>query len=121
MSAYRQRLGKWGEQIAEAYLIALGYEVLARNARTGYGELDLVMRKDGEIVFFEVKTRSNDAFGNPEDAITQLKQEHLINSAQAYLNENNEGNVGWRIDVIAVQGRPDDAAPHIEIFENAVN
>lgn len=123
MSGSRQRLGQWGETLAADYLQKQGYALLERNARTAYGELDLVMRQSvlgGAVtVFVEVKTRRSQAFGLPEEAITPRKQAHLLDSAQAYLQTHPELDGDWRIDVVAIQ-RSAAAAPVITHFENAV-
>lgn len=116
----KQALGRWGESVAAEYLKNRGYEILARNVRTPYGELDLVTRKLGVMVFVEVKTRSGGAYGVPEEAVTAVKQAHLRDSAQHYLQCNPDLDGDWRIDVIAIQGRPDAAGTRIEWFENAV-
>lgn len=113
-------IGSWGERLAEQYLLARGYEILARNARTPYGELDLVARTGEVIVFVEVKTRTNAAFGLPEEAVTLQKRAHILDAAQHYLQTNFEHEQDWRVDVIAIQGRPGGTDPQIEWFENAV-
>jgi len=118
----RQRIGKWGEETAARYLEENGYTVLARNARTVYGEIDLVVRSpQDEFVFVEVKTRTGQFFGNPEEAVDIRKLAHMAASAQAYMLENvNPPEDHWRIDVISVQGRPGQEQSEVRIdhFEN---
>lgn len=112
-----QQIGRWGEDAAAEYLTEKGYEVLAHNVRTPpYGEIDLIARKDGMIVFVEVKARTTRAFGPPEVAVTPRKQEHMLACAEAYAQQNEIDH--WRIDVIAVER----AAGKTEIvhFENAI-
>lgn len=121
MKKHRQNLGQWGENIAAEFLARQGYSIVARNARTAYGEIDLVARQGDVTVFAEVKTRSNSVFGYPEEAITPRKREHLIESSQAYLQEHPELSGDWRIDVIAIQRFDHQKEPLIEHFENAVN
>ena len=120
MSADKQALGRWGEQQAADFLEAKDFEIVERNARTEYGEIDLVARLDQELVFIEVKTRSSEAFGYPEEAITEAKQQHMIDSAQAYLQTHAEEDSSWRIDVIAIQQKPNEAKPEILHIENAL-
>lgn len=121
----RQKIGKWGEDAAARYLERLGYEILARNVRTPYGEIDLVARQpSGELVFVEVKTRTNTSYGYPEEAVDSRKQAHLVSSAQAYLQGlPGPADESWRIDVIAVMGAPgeDDSDVRFEHFENIVS
>ena len=117
---YRQRLGAWGELQAENYLLARGLVLLERNFRTRYGEIDLVMQYEGQLVFVEVKTRSNIKFGQPEQSVTPLKQEHLLLAAQQYLVDHQDTTDNWRVDVVAIVGRPGVTPPEILWFENAL-
>ena len=118
----RQRIGKWGEETAARYLEQHGYEILARNVRTAYGEIDLIARQaGGELVFVEVKTRTNIGFGYPEEAVDSRKLAHMVSSAQAYLIDcpfHSEEH--WRIDVVSVMGVPgeNEADVRFEHFEN---
>jgi putative endonuclease len=132
MSTARQALGRWGEARAAEYLAAQGYVILERNARTPYGEIDLVVRwEDTEsshprrpapiTVFVEVKTRSSNTFGFPEESVTPRKQAHLLAAAQAYIQEHPELQGDWRIDVIAIQREQSKARPDITHFENAIS
>jgi putative endonuclease len=120
MPNQRKALGDWGEAVALKYLLEKGDRLLARNIRTKYGELDLITRRRGIIVFTEVKTRRSDAFGSPEESITPRKQKHLIDSAHAYLEGHPDHKGDWQIDVIAVR-RSGDRPPHITHLENAVS
>jgi len=115
----RQTIGRWGEAEAEKYLLTREYQILDHNARTSYGEIDLVASQGDQIVFVEVKTRTNLAFGLPESSVTFRKQAHMIQSAEAYLVLHPELGEDWRIDVIAVQGKPGGTDPEIVHFENA--
>ena len=95
-------------------------EILARNLRTPYGEIDLVAQTEGSLVFVEVKTRSTDDYGHPETSITPQKREHLIASAQAYMQESPDPVSNWRIDVIAIRKLKSTSPPEIIHFENAI-
>ena len=119
--ASRQAIGRWGERVAEEYLIRRGVEICARNVRTPYGELDIIGRCAGELVFIEVKTRTNTRLGMPETSITEQKAAHLVDAAEYYLQEHPELEGTWRIDLVAVLGRPDAIPPQIEWFENVVS
>ncbi len=96
-----QSIGRWGEQSAATYLCEHGYEIRARNARTPYGEIDIVAYRDGITVFVEVKTRTGKAFGPPEVAVTPRKQAHMLACAEYYAQQNEIDH--WQIDVIAVE------------------
>jgi putative endonuclease len=81
----RHRLGRLGEDVAAAHLERLGYRVLARNHRTRWGELDLVVSDDETIVFVEVKTRRAGS-GSPWDALDDGKRRQVRTMAAAWLN-----------------------------------
>jgi putative endonuclease len=122
---HAQRVGRWGEELAAGYLHQRGYRILERNARTPYGEIDLVACQDGAApactVFIEVKTRRSGAFGLPEEAITARKRAHLLAAARAYLQAHPDLNAGWRIDVIAIRQLHTDEDPEFLCFENAIS
>lgn len=117
----RQKLGRWGESVAAHYLEQRGYQVLARNVRTRYGEIDLVAAQGAVLVFVEVKSRSGSGFGLPEEAVDARKLEHLYRSAEEFLDAHPEyAGVDWRMDAIAIQGRPGAKVEDVDIehFEN---
>lgn len=124
----RQALGRWGEQLAADFLVEKGYTILARNVRTTYGEIDLVARQPGDagvrqpeaVVFIEVKTRSSDLYGFPEESINPRKRAHLLAAIEAYLQANPQVTEEWRVDVIAIQLSVDNQPPTITHFENAI-
>jgi putative endonuclease len=119
MGKQKQRLGRWGEDAAARYLTERGYKVIARNVRTEFGEIDLIAKQGDQLVFVEVKARSGSQFGQPEEAVTQTKQEHLVNAAESYLQTNPHAE-DWRVDVLAIRR---NASGKLEIvhFENAIN
>lgn len=117
LTAHRQALGRWGEDLAAAYLADHGYLVLERNARTPHGEIDLVARDAAMLVFVEVKTRASTSLGPPEESVTPRKRLHLLAAAQAYLQSHPELDADWRADVIAIR-RFKAAPPEIVHFEN---
>ena len=117
---HRQALGRWGETLAAEHLSQKGYILLDRNARTPYGELDLVTRQGGVIVFVEVKTRASSGFGLPEDSVTPKKQAHLLAAAQYYLQAHPDYVGDWRVDVIAIRRQP-GVPPEVVHFENVLH
>ena len=119
MAKQKLSLGRWGEETAANYLADRGYEIIARNLRTEYGELDLIARQGNQLVFVEVKARSSTEFGHPEEAVTSAKQQHLADAAETYLQAHPEIQSEWRVDVISILRRP-PAAPEIVHFENAL-
>ena len=99
--ASHNTLGLIGEQRAIQFLKDLGYTVLETNYRYGRLEADILALNDGVFVVVEVKTRSNSYFGQPEEFVTQDKQNHLIAIANHYL-EKLLSDFEVRFDVIAV-------------------
>ncbi len=102
MKTYQKEIGDIGEGIAAQYLEGLGYQLLERNYKTRYGELDLIMMDLEDIVFVEVKTRTSDTFGMPESSISTGKLGRLQNAALLWLQEHPDASDNWRIDVIAI-------------------
>jgi putative endonuclease len=117
MSGRNQKIGIWGESVTARYLEEHGYNVLARNIRTPYGEIDIIVQKDGLTIFVEVKTRTSRSLGPPEISVTPRKQEHMLAAAEHYASEHEIDH--WQIDVIAVEGRP-GKQPEFTHFENAI-
>ena len=115
---HNQALGKWGEAQASAYLKAKGYIILEANYRTRYGEVDLITLDQQTVVFVEVKTRRTQTFGYPENSVNSAKRTHMVNSAQVYMQ--TQGEMDWRIDVIAVSISETNQPPEITHFENAI-
>ncbi len=102
MTIARQRTGKRGEDLACAELVRRGYAVLARRYRTRYGEIDIIARTSGTIVFVEVKARHGRKFGEPAEAVTLHKQQRLVAMAQDYLARNGLLKATCRFDVVAI-------------------
>jgi putative endonuclease len=84
MTNRKQAVGKWGEEVAAAYLSGRGYEILERNIRTAHGEIDLVARMGDVVIFVEVRTRTSSRFARPEESITPRKQSHMLAAAEDY-------------------------------------
>jgi putative endonuclease len=98
----RKILGDRGEAAAAEWLADHGYEVLDRNVRTRFGEIDLVARRAGVVVFVEVKTRTGAGFGHPGEAVADRKQRRLARLASAYLQRRGLDGCAVRFDVIAL-------------------
>jgi putative endonuclease len=122
VKAARQRLGRWGEELAREYLLEQGYSIIEVNARTPYGEIDLIANQPGgAMIFVEVKTRRSHTFGPPEISVTPTKRAHIQASVQFYLMAHPEFTGEYRVDVIAIQCGPDNEPPEIVHFENAIS
>jgi putative endonuclease len=110
-------LGRRGEDLAAAHLRRTGYRILFRNFRApGGGEVDIVCRDVARntLVFVEVKTRSNEDFGRPIDAVTAAKQRLIIRGALAWLRLLDFPEITWRFDVVEVVTGGGGAIRHIE-------
>ena len=121
LSMDNKKLGKWGEIKARQYLEEKGIVILGINQRTHYGELDIIGQDDGQVVFFEVKTRRSNSFGFGEESVSWVKQEHLVNSAEEYIQSHPNLGEDWRIDVVVIDGGPTDPKIEIRWFKDAVS
>ncbi len=117
MTKHNQKVGAWGEQTAAEYLTQRGHEIIARNIRTPYGEIDIIARQGDVTIFVEVKTLTASKNFFPEHNITPRKREHMLACAQHYSAENEIDH--WQIDVIAIEGKA-GTEPIITYFENAI-
>ena len=111
--------GRLGETYAVEYLIRHGYEILRKNYRKQFGEVDIVAREKGTIVFVEVKTRRSDIFGTPSEAVDGRKQRQLSRIAQDYLLNHQLNDVAARFDVVGVTLDPHNRPVTIELIKNA--
>lgn len=115
----RAELGRWGEDLAVQHLLASGYEVVSRNWRCREGELDVVARIAGLLVFVEVKARSGLGFGEPAEAVGPVKARRLHRVACRWLEQQRPpGRHDLRFDVVSVLRRP-GAAPVVVHLEGA--
>lgn len=101
----RAQIGALGEQLAAEHLEATGLQILTRNWRCRYGELDLVAADAGSqtVVFVEVKTRTSDQFGGLAEAVTADKVRRLRRLAGIWLAGHGGGWAAIRIDVVGVR------------------
>lgn len=125
----RKNFGASAERVAALRLEQNGYNILARNVRTRYGEIDLIAEDADGIAFVEVKARRGRGYGAPEEALTPRKQLKLIQLAEAFIAENenvilngvkNLSNKSWRIDVVAIELDKSGKLIRLDIIKNAV-
>jgi putative endonuclease len=94
-------LGSKGEDLAIQFLKKKGYRIIERNYKTSVGEIDIIARDGNTIVFVEVKTRTDDSFGYPFEAVNKKKRQKLKNLALLYLKRQvKESPV--RFDVLSI-------------------
>ena len=96
-------IGSDGESAAAAYLKKKKYIILGQNYSCRFGEIDIIARKDGFVVFVEVKTRKNENFAAAREFVTRQKQERIIKAAMLWLQQNDT-ELQPRFDVIEVVG-----------------
>lgn len=101
----RGELGALGEQLATDHLTGLGLQILCRNWRCRYGELDVIAADPATetVVFVEVKTRTGDGFGGLAQAVTEQKLRRLRRLAAIWLAGQDRRWATLRIDVIRVR------------------
>jgi putative endonuclease len=109
-------LGKIGEDEAVRFLMAKGYVIRHRDWHCGKKDLDIVAEKDHELIIVEVKTRTDERFGSPEDAVTPVKIRRIIASTEAYL-QTFELDMPVRFDIVSVTGKTPPF--HVEHIMNA--
>ena len=103
MAAHKE-LGKWGEDLAAAYLQDKGYAIIERDWKSGRRDIDIIAKDEaGTIVFVEVKTRRSRVFGEPEDAIDYRKMQSLRQAINHYVKLRRI-NSDVRFDIISIVG-----------------
>ncbi len=115
-------LGKWGEEMAVAFLTKRGYFVKERDWHWKHRDIDIIALTPDmrTIVFIEVKTRTTDILAAPEAAVTRDKIKSIGYVANAYLKMNRINNE-MRFDLITIVGNKDEGVPKVEHWENAFN
>lgn len=98
--------GQQAELYAEHYLLKQGLSLVAKNYHCRYGELDLIMQDNDELVFIEVRHRTKSAFGSGAESISRTKQHRLRSTARHFLAQQQHGlNQYCRFDVISIDGK----------------
>ena len=116
----KDEFGKWGEDQAVRLLKKKGFSIIGRRVRPNlHDELDIIAKKDRLLVFVEVKSRRDEAFGRPASAVDTRKRRALVRGAHAFLRKIRRKDLYIRYDVVEVIGYPTDTNPpptirHIE-------
>lgn len=110
--------GDKGEDMAAEYLFGRGCEILRRNYCIRGGEVDIIFREDGRVVFCEVKTRTQSKFGTPAEAVDRRKQARICRAALDYASKNKNVDEIYRFDIIEVDnGRINHLKDAFEFIE----
>ena len=108
-TAQHIKTGQEGERLAVAYLESTGHSILETNWTFERYELDVIARKNDEIIFVEVKTRTGTSHGFPEQAVTRKKAKTMFDGASIYLEENElENEIRFDIVSIVLRGETPD-------------
>jgi putative endonuclease len=117
MKTQQQKIGEKGEKLAVKFLKKKKYKIMDRNFHAGrYGELDIVAKDKDELVFVEVKTKTDEQFGSPEEEFTYQKKRKMYRAIQNYLFKKYLTDKEWRADLIAIEIT--NNKPEIRHYEN---
>lgn len=108
-------IGLNAESFAAEFLKSRGYIIVERNFRSHFGEIDIIARHDGCLVFIEVKMRRTKGYGSPQAAVNLRKQERMVKSALQYVKMKNITGTQIRFDVVAIGPQQE----RIELFTSA--
>jgi putative endonuclease len=115
-SGKKIELGQKGEQIAVNFLQNSGYEILKRNYRVGHSDIDILASKDDYLVFTEVRTKSRNNNGMPEDTLTKKKLSRMKKTAEMYIAFNHYEGLA-RLDAVCIILDDSDKIMHLEHYE----
>lgn len=109
--------GGMGEKLAADFLVSLGFTVVERNYRWGKAEIDLIVQREDWLIFVEVKTRSSEAYGEPESFVSDDQRRLIYGAAEEYIFSTDwQGNI--RFDIVSVKPK---TPPEIVHFEDAIS
>jgi putative endonuclease len=117
MTVKTKTLGEKGEDIAAAFLKKKGYNILFRNYKCSFGEIDIIAKHKKILSFIEVKTRSTKKYGLPQEAVTPAKQTKISRVALEFVQRYKMDNRAARFDVVSVQYLNDGY--EVDLIENA--
>ena len=113
-----KEIGKYGEELAKNFLIKNGYEILEMNYRfSRIAEIDIIAQKNNILHFIEVKTRTQNTFGTPLEAITLKKLKQIYSCAIFYMSNSKKKFKNYQIDAIGILLNKNNI-PKIDFIEN---
>ncbi len=113
----RKAVGRRGEGFAAAFFRTKGFQVIGQNWNCRLGEIDLIVEKDGEVRFVEVKMRFTKTYGYPEEAITKKKLEHLARAIELWLRTQPHPPLKYQADALAILF-PENREPDVQWIQN---
>ena len=114
----KRNSGNFAEKIALKYLKSKGLKKIQSNYYCRYGEIDIIMQDEKELVFVEVRYRENDSHGHAMETINHQKLKKIIATSKHYMMTNNLGYIPCRIDVVGLHG--DLNKPSINWIRNII-
>jgi putative endonuclease len=102
MKQHTQSVGRQGERLAETHLLDQGARLLQRNYRVDFGEIDLLLEDDGELVAVEVKTRAIEDLEQPEEAVRWPQLRRIARAMTTYAQDNDLLERPFRVDVVLI-------------------
>ena len=119
MKKFNLKTGQIGEEIAKKYLEQKGYKILEQNAKSKFGEIDLIAQDKKELVIVEVRTKIGDMYGTPEESLTKKKLHKLKLNAISYV-ARKKWKGDYRIDAVCIvlAYGEDNKAEKIEHYKN---
>lgn len=119
MKHLNKEIGNNSEKLVQKFLLQQGYKLLDCNFRNHLGEIDIICRKDDEIIVIEVKSRYSSKYGTPKESVNYQKQKSIINVTKSYLLYKNIHNINVRFDVIEVYMNTKDNSYMINHIKDA--
>ncbi|MCC5944182.1 MAG: YraN family protein [Bernardetiaceae bacterium] len=114
---HSKAIGTYYENLALEYLLNKGYQLLERNYRYKRSEIDIIASKEDVLVFIEVKFRRSDAFGMPEESVSDAQAERILEAAEDFIENRLPSQDDIRFDIIAILKRQNQI--EIKHFEDA--
>jgi len=101
----KRKIGSFGEKLAEEFLKKKKYKIITKNFQNKFGEIDLIARdkKNNQLVFVEVKLKSDERFGLPEEEFNFFKRMKLKRTIKSYFIEKKIKEENWRVDLVAIE------------------
>lgn len=121
MKQYNHKKGKSGEEIAESFLIKNGFQILEKNWKNRFGEMDLIATKNNRLHFVEVKLKVGDMFGAPEEMINKRKLIQVMRTAESYLISNKKVQTQFhntQIDAVCIVLTSTGEVERLDYYEN---
>ena len=115
--SFNREKGSSGELCAYRYLRQHGYKIVARNYRRRFGEVDVIGWDGDTLAFIEVKSRSSNVRGRPEEAVHRNKQKQICRVAREYRSRNHLHDINYRFDIVSIEGMT--GQEHVDLLKGA--